>query len=56
MGFAAFSLASLRSSSRLSFCLPGELEEERCRLGDLQREHNDGYRMGYVVTNTPDEK
>lgn len=29
MGFATFSLASLRSSSRLSFCLIGELEEER---------------------------
>jgi len=38
MGFAGLSLESLRSSSRRSFCLPGEREEERWRLGgDLER-------------------
>ncbi len=48
MSFALLSLTSLRSSSRLSFCLTGEREEERWRLGgDLQTEHKDGCRTGY---------
>lgn len=46
MGFADFSLTSLRSSSRRSFCLVGEREEERWRRGDLQREQKDGCKDG----------
>ncbi len=42
--FAGLSLASFRSSSRLSFCRAGDSEDERCRRGDLhQHKHSSGY-------------
>lgn len=46
MGFPGFSLPSLRSS----FCLEGEAEEERLRLGDLQRKIK--MAAGRVITTT----